>query len=266
MTFSFFFYLPSTFEKLQSKGYDIFSNVEVSELGFLPYGLFERLVKPFVEKIVEPLNRSESSDEAMLQLLVENRLIIGFRDKIQFTYHHHKVRLTNRLSESRIEVEVQSHSTREDTEEERRKDRLLMAKIYDDLIQMIEKVLRECYASLQILTLIPLPVSLVKKPISPLTPSNTSNETQAADCEVFISLCQVRNLLSVCEGSAEERESRDFISRDGHMISLQPMMMKRDSYWSIWRTNMIDTASPPPSLPLSSPRPTREENPCVSQS
>jgi len=223
----------------------VLSSTELQRKGFLPSGLFERLLRPFTRSLIEKIDGGDASSESLDKLLRGHQLI-GFQDKIQFVHNHHIVRLSNRLEENRIEVEMELHDEEDMREEEKREEFEMMSKIYVDVIEIIERVLRECYSSLQVFTLISFPNSRQKSNVTGTECDSLKNSEE--EVKGFIPLTQVRSLLSVGDSSLAERATRHLMSEDGKCwISLKAKAMKKDAYWSVWKEKMkiptLSTAS-----------------------
>jgi len=239
LNFSLFFHLSES--KLFA--HDVVSCVELQRKGFLPSGLFERLVGPFTQSLIDKVDGGDASSESLDKLFRENKLIIGFQDKIQVVYKHHVVRLRKRLEENRIEVEMELHNEEDMSEEEKQEEREMMSRIYEDVIEIVERVLRECYSSLQVITMIPLPDNRQQTSVIGADVASVSNMSEA-EVEVkaeeegkgFIVLTRVRGLIGIADRSAAERETHELMSEDGKCgISLKAKTMKKDVYWSVWK-------------------------------
>jgi len=91
MHFSLFCFLPQeALSVCKGSGYDVISSSELAQQGFLPHSLFERMFCRFVKRY--------GSDESS---------IIGFQGKVQLSYEHHGIQMTEKQEENRIEVIVQ---------------------------------------------------------------------------------------------------------------------------------------------------------------
>ncbi len=239
LNFSLFFHLSGS--KLFA--HDVMSCMELRRKGFLPSGLFERLVGPFTQSLIDQVDGGDASSESVDKLFRDNKLIIGFQDKIRLVHKHHVVRLLNRFEENRIEVEMELHDEEDMREEEKQEEREMMSRIYEDVIKIIERVLRECYSSLQVITMIPLPDNRQRSSTIGADVASVRNmreaevEVKAAgEGEGFIALPRVRALIGVADRSAAERETHDLMSEDGNCgISLKAKAMKKDIYWSVWK-------------------------------
>ncbi len=175
LNFSLFFHLSES--KLFA--HDVVSCVELQRKGFLPSGLFERLVGPFTQSLIDKVDGGDASSESLDKLFRDNKLIIGLQDKIQLVYKHHVVRLLNSLEENRIEVEMELHNEEDMSEEEKQEEREMMSRIYEDVIEIVERVLRECYSSLQVITMIPLPDNRQQTSVIGADVASVSNMSEA---------------------------------------------------------------------------------------
>eukprot|EP01040_Poterioochromonas_malhamensis_P009459 gene9459-10272_t len=116
---------------------------------------------------------------------------------------------------------MELHDEENMTEDEKQEERDMMSMIYEDVIEIIERVLRECYLSLQVMTVIPLPD---KEPV--VTGANVAlvRDLKEAEPKVkgggednekgFIPLTRVRWLLGTPNRSAAERETHHLMSED----------------------------------------------------
>eukprot|EP01042_Synura_sphagnicola_P027411 gene27411-35397_t len=127
-------------------------------------------------------------------------------------------------------------------EEEKEEEREMMSRIYEEVIEMIERVLRECYFSLQGMTLIPLPDNRKEPAVIGSDGASVGDVREAGVIreetkeEGFIALTRVRWLLGIAARSAAGRETHHLMSEDGTCwISVKAKAMKKHAYWSVWK-------------------------------
>ncbi len=180
------------------------SSSELSQQGFLPHSLFERLICRLIPSIC-----CHDPTITLDERLVDNDLITGFRGKVQLSYKVCDIRIFERQEENRIEVIVQSRD--KDNEIEKK----VFIEIYEMIGEMVELSTRECFEGLHVKTLIHLPHTIL--PISKE--------------EGFITLEKVRWLLSSSDATVFKGSSSDTKCRP----TLTAGRMKKDPYWSVWK-------------------------------
>lgn len=207
----------SPFFILFCEGCDVFSSSELSQQGFLPQSLFERLVCRYIQSI-----GGYDQIAAMDKGLSENELITGFKGKVEFTCQHHRIRLVEIREENRIEVIIQSHDPNRLSPADREKEQDTFRDIYDLTVHVMELLLRECYEGLEVKTLIPLP-----------------------ERNDFITLKKVRSLLSSPSSTFEDSKDYHLTSHDALCsVTLSSGEMKKSSYWSVWKEKLVISARP----------------------
>jgi GTPase SAR1 family protein len=138
VTFQFAF--STTIEALHRS---LLSTVGVTRDGFLPNGLFERLIGRLCGVLVSAvLNVREFLDE---------NNFIAFKDVVKLKYCSRSIRLTNLLANNMIQVDYEV-SPKSNSENE---NQSLMF-VHDFLYEMIQEIIRECKMNLVVVTLLPV--------------------------------------------------------------------------------------------------------------
>lgn len=201
---------------------NVLSPVSCKQQGFLPHGLFERLICRCIHRVTpdsSKRNGGKGSSNEFEEELEMNEF--GFREKAQFHYKYHRVRLINKLEENRIEVLIES-KFREGNQQE---EKLKLREIYKIIIEETDLLLLECYERLIVKTYIHRPNTVDFT----LTKTSTGG---------LLCLDKLVELFQLREADAETFEYR-FTSKDGVEIPLMPQEAKTCRYWSIWKEEEV---------------------------
>jgi GTPase SAR1 family protein len=138
----FRFAFASTIKALQL---NFLSTRDVTTNGFLPNGLFERLIGRLCGAVFGPVSNVQD-------FLVDNNFL-AFKDIVKLKYCSRTMRITNFLENNMIQIEYETGS-----EDRKEKENLMF--VHDFLYELIQGIIREYKMKLIVVTLLPVDPNL----------------------------------------------------------------------------------------------------------
>jgi GTPase SAR1 family protein len=174
--------------------YKLFSYEEIQKNGFLPNGLFDRFIARILSNLPDLVVKSNDTR------------FIAFKDMMRIDCNGKLIRLTNHFHQNMIKIEIEERNSVSDLRE-----------LVEEWMEVVKKLIRECYKCLEMTVLLPV------------------------DCE------EEKNGLISLEGLLNTNQQRvmpEYISEDGLCLT-RAKFIELQSKWS----------SPAPLVPVPLPPP-----------